>query len=55
MWKLTAENMGIDVEWKDRLQLAKELFSSMPDTPQANPISDSNDSEESLDDGEEVK
>ncbi len=46
MWKLTAEHMGIDTEGKDRLQLAKELFSSMPDTPQAIPRPDRNDSEE---------
>jgi len=52
MWKLTAEHMGIDTEGKDRLQLAKELFSSMPDTSQASPSSDNNDSEASSDDGE---
>lgn len=50
LWKLTAENAGIDTEGKDRLQLAKELFSTIPDTPQDDPGAESNDSEVALDD-----
>ncbi|MDO9084877.1 MAG: hypothetical protein Q7U53_01615 [Anaerolineaceae bacterium] len=46
LWKLTAENMGIDSEGKDRLQLVKELFSNIPDDPQSNTSSDSNGSSE---------
>jgi hypothetical protein len=30
LWIATAKSMGIDTEGKDRLQLAKELFSSAP-------------------------
>ncbi len=33
LWKITAANMGLDVEGKDRLQLAKEVFSSIPHGP----------------------
>ena len=53
MWKLTAENAGIDTEGKDRLQLAQELFSSVPDRPLAKPISESDVSDEPLDEEEQ--
>jgi hypothetical protein len=33
LWKITAANMGLDVEGKDRLQLAKEVFSNIPQGP----------------------
>lgn len=33
LWKITAENMGLAVEGKDRLQLAKEVFSNIPHGP----------------------
>jgi hypothetical protein len=49
MWKLTAEKMGIDTEGKDRLQLAKELFTNIPSDPQSNTSSDINVSEAALD------
>ena len=33
LWKITAANMGLDIEGKDRLQLAKEVFSNIPNGP----------------------
>lgn len=53
LWKLSAENMGIDTEGKDRLQLAKELFSNIPDDRRSNTRSDSNGSDEASDEEEQ--
>ncbi len=53
MWKLTAEKMGIDTEGKDRLQLARELFTNIPHDLPSSTSSDNNGPDEATDQEEQ--
>ncbi len=41
LWKITAESIGLETEGKDRLQLAKEIFTKM-ENPEKTDAKDTN-------------